>query len=227
MVNIKLNKELDYEIYKDFWDFKTAGVDFGMTIQKEHPLITLDNHKEYIDKFYSTNQTALNSVCSELQLEVSEKQEVFFDALRNLFEIDFRNKNYTGFLSIFNCNPRFVESKTFQVFYKKDIPHKIEVIFHEIMHFAFFDYCEKNLKYKIKGMDTNSGPLWELSEIFNIIVLNEPKFKSLLGMEEKLFYSDLKEKCEVVKKIWSEEKENLLFFLEKSIDYINSTNLSQ
>jgi fructose-1,6-bisphosphatase len=49
----------------------------------------------------------------------------------------------------------------------------------------------------------------------------------VLGMEEKLFYSDLKEKCEMVKKIWSEEKENLLIFLEKSIDYINNINPSR
>jgi hypothetical protein len=48
---------------------------------------------------------------------------------------------------------------------------KLEVVFHELLHFIFFDYCDSFLKEETKDLDKNKGVLWELSEIFNVIVL--------------------------------------------------------
>ena len=217
MINIKLNKELDYEIYKNFWDFKVAGVDFGVNIKRHHPEINLENYREYIDKFYADNQEVLDKSCGEINQLISKKQDAFFQALSGLFKMDFSNHNYVGYISIFDCNPRYVESKTFQIFYKKDLLYKLEVVFHEIMHFAFFDYCDKYLSEEIKDLDKNSGKLWELSEIFNVITLNLPEFRVLTEREEKLYYTDLAKKLEIAKQVWVKSNSDMTNFIKESL----------
>src|SRR3989344_681093 len=86
---------------------------------------------------------------------------------------EFYKENNKGYVSIFDCNPRFVDDKSFQVFYKKSGSDKLRVCFHEITHFAFFDYFEKLFPAEYRSLDRNSGVLWELSEVINVILLNE------------------------------------------------------
>jgi hypothetical protein len=217
MIDIKINKELDYEMYDNFHEFRVAGVDFGANIKMHHPEIKLENYREYIDKFYADNKEALNKSCEEINQLISQKQKAFFQVLSGLFKMDFSDFDYTGYISIFDCNPRFVESKTFQVFYNRDLLKKLEVIFHEIMHFAFFDYCDKYLSEEIKDLDKNSGKLWELSEIFNVIALNLPEFRALTEREEKLYYIGLATKLEDIKQVWIKSNGDIKNFIKESL----------
>lgn len=218
MIKIELNKNLDFEVYKDFYDFAVAGVDFGVGIKKDHPKINSENYKKYINNFYFKNQKILEKSCEEINELISKKETDFFKAIYNLFKIDYSKIDYNGYLSIFNCNPRFIESKTFQIFYRKDLSNKIEVIFHEILHFVFFDYCDKYISEETKDSDKNSGKLWELSEIFNVIILNLPEFQNILKKEEKLFYTDLEEKLKIVKEIWNKSEGDIRNFISKSLN---------
>ena len=214
MIFIELNKKLDYETYKDFHDFNIAGADFAVLIKNDHPLISPDNSERYIDNFYNENAKVLQQSCDDLIGALRDKQAGFFDALKLLFKTDFSSNLYKGYISIFNCNPRFVEKKEFQVFYKRSIEDKLGVVFHEILHFAFFEYCDKNFTEKVGGLDKNSGKLWELSEIFNVIVLNTPHFKSVVGREEKLFYTQLNEKLDTAKGVWESVGGDVHKFIE-------------
>jgi len=67
----------------------------------------------------------------------------------------------------------------------------LEVVLHESLHFAFFEYCDNKLSETTSKYNKNNGPLWELSEIFNVIVLNMPEYRKILKREEFLFYPDL------------------------------------
>ncbi|MDD5318674.1 MAG: hypothetical protein PHF79_02550 [Candidatus Pacebacteria bacterium] len=125
--------------------------------------------------------------------------------MKKVFDTDASEHNFRGYISIFNCNPRFPESKEFQIFYKKDIKDKTEVVFHEILHFIFFDYCTANLPEETSPLDKNTGKLWELSEIINVIILNLPEFKTLIGREERLFYPGLKDMLAIVQIIWNKK----------------------
>ena len=142
-----------------------------------------------------------------------EKQDLFFDAVENLFKKDFRDIKASGFLSIFDCNPRYLEEKSFQMFYKRNDMDKLEVVFHELLHFIFFDYCDSFLKEETKDLDKNKGVLWELSEIFNVIVLNLPQFREILQGEECLFYSDLKEKLKIANSLWLDSRGDIKNFI--------------
>jgi len=151
---------------------------------------------------------------------LDQKQNIFFKAVKNLFKMDFSNNLYIGFISIFDCNPRYFETKSFQIFYKKTMLEKLEVAFHESLHFAFFEYCDKFIEIKSKKLNYNSGKLWELSEIFNVIILNQKEFHDILKREEKLFYPDLSNKLIVIKKVWNESCNDMKNFIIKSLDIL-------
>ena len=220
MIKISLNRQLDYETYDNFKNFSVAGADFGATIKRDHPAITKDNFKDYIDKFYKDNAEVLKKACDEINTAIISKQRIFFESVEKIFDIDASGENFRGYISIFNCNPRFVESKEFQIFYKKEIGEKIEVVFHEILHFIFFDYCSKKISQEIKNLDRNSGKLWELSEIVNVIILNLQEFRTLIGREEKLFYPNLKEKLTIIQDIWN-KNHDMKKFIEQSLKNLN------
>jgi len=206
VISIKKNKELEYEIYMDFREFMVAGVDFGAAISDAHPGINVENHRAYIDDFYAKHGGEIDASVSELNDALEKTQSKFFAAIKRHFGEDYSKREYTGFLSIFDCNPRFVENGTFQVYYKRDLPDKLEVCFHEVAHFIFFDYCDMHLAEKVAKLDKNSGAYWELSEIFNVILLNLPEFRELLGREEKLFYPELQAKLDRARELFESGK---------------------
>lgn len=213
-MKIELNKQLDKEVYLAFHDAKVGGADFGKKIKSDHPEITLDNYSKYIDDFYTNHREELESVRKDTELCFGEIKNVLFGELQKYFSHDYRNEHYTCFLSIFNCNPRYIETKSFQVYYKRSRDMRKEVVVHELTHFAFYDFCHT---IGIKDNDT----LWELSEIFNVIFLNLPSIQKAIGAKELLFYPDLKNKLEAIKKIWV-KKLNAEEFIKESMKYLLS-----
>ncbi|MCK6462431.1 MAG: hypothetical protein L6Q29_01260 [Candidatus Pacebacteria bacterium] len=135
-----------------------------------------------------------------------------FSELQEYFGYDYSKEKFTCYLSIFNCNPRYLESKSFQVYYKRSHDMRKEVITHELTHFAFYDFCHK------LGIKNNKA-LWELSEIFNVIFLNLPSIRHAIGAEELLFYPDLKDKLETIKLIWN-KKLGAKDFIIASLKYL-------
>ncbi len=219
MIKVSLNIELDYEIYTDFIDLSVAGANFGKEIKDDHPNITIANYKKYIDDFYIVNQNELEKKKEQINKLLSDKQNKFLWELKKIFDMDFSNDIYQGYLSIFNCNPRWPETKTFQIFYKKDLLYMLEVACHESLHFAFFDYLDKNFSESIKGMDKNSGVLWEMSEIINVIILNLPAFREILELEEKLFYTSLQNKLTEARVLWNNHS-NVYDFIQDYLQHI-------
>lgn len=195
-MEIALNEALDKEVYRDFHETIIGGANFGEKILKDHPKINLVNHEEYIDEYYQTHKTDLDKTVIETEKRYKDIKTPLFAELNRYFGQDFSKENYTCFLSIFDCNPRYLDTKTFQVFYKRSYDLRKEVIAHELTHFAFYDFCfALGLK--------ESSELWELSEIFNVIFLNLPAIQKVIGMEELLFYPALKEKLTKIKTLFA------------------------
>jgi hypothetical protein len=220
MITISQNEGLDEEMYMAFHDLFTAGVDFGGEIRETHAGITVANHEKYVKDYYRDHQAEMTKMIEDTQREIDMRSEDFFSALKDYFGKDYSGKDYIGFASIFNCNPRFVENETFQIFYLKRPSYRIEVCFHEVTHFAFFDFCKEHVPCT-HSLDTNSGPFWELSEIVNIVLLNQPKFRRIIGIEESLFYPTLKLKLEAIMAIWEKEGKSISpSFICKSLEYL-------
>lgn len=217
-MKISLNKKLDKEVYLDFREGVTGGVDFGKKISRDHPDININNYNKYIDGFYLDHKNELDEILGETTKCFDDVKDILFSELQKYFGHDYSKEDYTCYLSIFDCNPRYIESKSFQVYYKRPYDLRKEVIAHELTHFAFYDFCYKN---GIKDSKT----LWELSEIFNVIFLNLPPIKAAIGAEELLFYPALREKLEIVKKKWNQHL-GAKDFIESSLKAIGRSILN-
>ena len=213
-MRIELNKKLDKEVYLSFFEAVVGGADFGKKIRDDHPHITKENYIEYIDNFYLENKSKLGEILNDTKLCFDEIKDPLFSELQKYLGRDFSKENYTCYPSIFNCNPRYLENKSFQVYYKRSHDMRKEVIAHELTHFAFYDFCHE------LGIKDDKA-LWEFSEIFNVIFLNLPTMREAIGAEELLFYPDLKSKLEEIKKIWTKEQ-NTEKFIKVSLKYLQS-----
>lgn len=213
-MKIELNKQLDKEVYLDFRDAIIGGANFGKKILDDHPTINKENYIEYIDNFYASNKDELENILKDTEICFGEIEEPLFLELKKYFGQDYRKEEYTCYLSIFDCNPRYIENRSFQVYYKRSHNMRKEVIAHEITHFAFYDFCHN------RGIKDDSN-LWELSEIFNVIFLNLPSLQKAIGAKELLFYPQLKDKLEKIKQIWIEQP-SAEGFIVSSLQYLQS-----
>lgn len=222
MIQIKIDQTLDVQTYQGFSSLIIGGVNFGEKIRSKHPDISSLNYHEYIQKYYQENEKQLLACSKELQNEVDGKAHDFFLAIESIFKIDFSLVEYSGVISIFDCNPRFVEEHLFQVYFDRDLIGKVGVVYHEVLHFIFFDYCKKYCADLIDGRDENRGAYWELSEIFNVIILNQIDFQKILGRPEKMFYPELVAILLEVEQIWTETAGNLRDFIEQSLRLLDA-----
>lgn len=227
-LKFRINKKLDKKIGLVFLEHKKAGFDFGKKIILLHPKLqkavgSPKNQKEkmigkYVGDFYAKNKKEILKTKEKFQKEWDQKAPRFFSLTDKIFNHHpWPQGKYLAFLSIFNCNPRFLETKTFQVFWK----HKrgsVSVSTHEMLHFMFYDYLEKCFPQAKK---ISSEKIWKLSEIINFFILNSSPFRQLIGRKENL-YPDLHSLANKLKPIWKESKNINDFFLP-SIKFLQKT----
>jgi hypothetical protein len=192
-VSFQLNKKLDKEIILDFLSASEAGVDFGAGIISVHPQLkkvramSSGKRKEtiskYVDTFYTKHNKELRSTLSAFEKEWSVVENAYFVAVEKMFgKKPIPRKGYRAFLSIVDCNPRFLETKSFQIYWKHHDGVRF-VVAHEILHFFFFDYVKKHFPKLYK-----SPFLWDVSEIFNSVVLATQPFSSIHSVKKMIFY---------------------------------------
>lgn len=206
-VRFRLNKELDKKTAINFLGLDVGGVNFANGILGVHPAIKKIIFN-YIDDFYKKQTFLLSRQARNFQKQWNAKAGLFFEAANLIFKnYPWPRGRYIGYLSIFDCNPRFLHDKTFQIFYK----HKLGptyIVAHELLHFIFFDYLSKKIKTSKKKLTEND--LWELSEIVNDVILDSQSFKKLLKLKKNIVsYPNLKNTASKLK---------IKFASNKSID---------
>ncbi len=226
MIRIELDQRADLETYRDFSNLTVGGADFGKKIRAAHPAISVENFQDYIRAYYQDNEDLLVRGVREIQDAVGATSQDFFAAVHSVFDEDYSQNAYVGALSIFDCNPRFVETQSFQVFFQRDLAGKVGVVYHEILHFVFFDYCVRHCADAVRGRSVNDGSYWELSEILNVILLNQPAFQAIVGRPEKLFYPALAEIFPEIEKIWN-DRPDMLPFVEKSLRVLDERKINK
>jgi len=216
VVDFTTNIDLDKHVCVDFLKLKKGGIDFGKTIVSNHPQLKGVSDRatiyHYVTDYY---ESQLKNIVKE-QLDLSrswrEAEEVFFKNVSKLFRSDsWQFNKYACYLSMFNCNPRFLHNGTFQVYYKKE--SKIGTVMHELMHFKFYDFVKSEIAPK-HGIIPNQN-LWELSEVFNTIVLNLPQFQAL-SKKKEVGYPELKKKTVELERIYHQSTD-MSDFLHKAL----------
>ncbi|MFA6982203.1 MAG: hypothetical protein WC243_04255 [Patescibacteria group bacterium] len=171
-----------------------------------------ENKDSYVDAFYIENEEKIKRSLSKAQQDWDIIRGDYFLEVNNLFGISsLTSDKYTGYLSIFNFNPRFLDTKTFQFYYKH--PEGTNYcIAHESMHFMFYDYIKKF------GF-TDEDKVWELSEIFNVIVLALPQFEELTKNPDPEPHNEHRNMIGKFKKL-HEEASDLDSFITRSFDLL-------
>ena len=216
------NKDLDKFMALQFLDEKAAGVDFGKRIIELHPNLEITKEMDerqkkivinkYFDDYYKKNKKSLQSRLLLFKEAWRKKEKDFFKVSESLFNnFSFQEGMYIAYLSIIDCNPRFLESKTFQVFYKKEINDVIYTIAHELLHFIFFDFLNQKLKKESKVLSEEK--IWDLSEIFNVIILKSDLFKGIIDKKAAKPYPDHKKYIDSFEKAYKKSTDTKDFIL--------------
>ncbi len=185
---------------EEFLNVHGGGIDFGEGIVKIHPQLksikSLNDVAQkgktihvYFDNYYRIHRTALSHKIESVR-KIWRKQEQEYIAITEDFFGGFRfpKGKYVAYASIIDCNPRFLESKTFQFFYKKPLADAAYTITHELLHFIFFDFIKKKLKKEIQHLSEDQ--LWDLSEIFNVVALKSPRYRHIVNQKFVIPYPD-------------------------------------
>lgn len=212
-LKLKLNSKLDFEIAWDFYNNpKYAGVDFWekgalryhdklKDIEKEiRKKIFLSN---YTKSFYKQHKNDFEHRRKKIELYKKKEQEFFYETEKIFKNHPWPKGKYIAYLSIFDFCPRFLDDKTFFVFMYDNGKGILFTIFHEMLHFIFYDYCLMKYPRIFKNQDTEKGPFWEIAEIFNTVAQQTPGFSKLHGSINDVGYPELKSKFKEAKKAWN------------------------
>lgn len=211
-IKFELNKFLDKKVCDSFLFQKGGGIDFGKGIIKIHPELFLIRRikeakkrkkliSDYINSFYKNHSFQLKNSTQKFNKVWERKEKEFFNSVAKIFRgYPWPKGKYIGYLSIFNCNPRNLKDKTFQVYYK----HPAGVVYvtsHELLHFIFYDYFGRKLKKDFKKISKEK--IWMVSEIFNSVLFSfKPLAKFAPRQKEKFDYPAFKSEIKRFKKIW-------------------------
>ena len=218
-LKILLNKDLDKKTFFDFLNTKAGGVDFGDGIIQIHPKLSKTREidelsaknliSEYFDQYYLDHQDELEQSRKEAENAWLKKQESFFRACDRYFENHpWPEGKYEAYPSIINCNPRFLDNKTFQ-FYWQHPRGFLSVAVHEMLHFLFFDLARK----LIPNISPEDQKPWATSEVFNGLIMEEVEFAQIIGIQKPEQYPDLVKTQEELRGIWNKNKEAKGFIL--------------
>lgn len=215
---------------REFMGLSAGGIDFSAGIIGVHPKLRklrgIKNRKiqnkmigRYFDLFYNKHKDYLNERKKEFNKEWQTVEKSYFSEVKKIFKNQVTIHHYIGYLSIINCNPRFLSKRNFQIFYY----HPRGVIYvaaHEILHFIFYDYCFKKFPGLFKNLNTEEGLFWDLAEIFNVIILSLPQFKKIHGQRKMGSYPVHKRYLYPLKKYW-QEADGIDRWVIKSFNYLN------
>lgn len=209
------NQIFDEIMTDQFLDVKGGGIDFGKNILKEHPeLKTVLSHpekrkkiiKDYFDEYYTEHQEGMDLKISAIKLAWQKKEKEYVSITEAYFNgFPFPKGKYIAYASIVNCNPRFLDQKTFQFFYKKPISEGVHTIAHELLHFIFFDFVNRQMKKEASKLSEDQ--LWDLSEIFNVVLLRSARYHNIVDAKRVLPYPDHKRYLPKFEKAYAHSKD--------------------
>lgn len=190
-------RNLEWAIFSKYPEFKKYKKGNKLDISKKQI-------SEFIDSIYQKNKKIINKNFNLYKKNWDKMEKDFFHLVDNLFnDYKWPRGKYIAYSTIWGMYPRFLEDKTFQIPFKDKKKEDINVIIaHEMLHFMFYDYVYKKFpKYKSNKYNFF---VWNISEIFNIIVQNSfewlkifkvksipyPEHKNIIKKLEKIFYKN-------------------------------------
>jgi len=218
-VKFKIDQEFDVWKINEFLHREKRGDSFKKRIYAMHPdLKKSDNIKDYVARVYRDNLSKFKTTQKQIQNDWNKISQGFFEYQNKIFKnLPWPKGEYTGFLSISQPYPRFLDSATFQVdaFSPK---RSMAITAHELGHFIFFEYVRNRYTPKSKKLNESKlnkalynklkTPLWELSEVHVVILMQSPEFQKIIR-NQSLPYPEHEKHFKQCKKFWQKADENI------------------
>ncbi len=230
-VSFVLNEQLDADKLSNFIARGTnrGGANFSEIAVRTHPrllgfdqlepTVRLKKIKDYVHGFYADKETELTEAAKVISAEWRGYSPHFFEIAGRIFDgKKWPEGRYVGYLSISPPYPRFLDSKTFHLPYKS-VNEAMRVTAHEMLHFIFYDYVRQRylpdmpntigneMEQRLEGKF--SVPLWELSEVFNLVILSKDEWGKGTNKQSSSAYSHLVVYRDTFEKFWEECAENI------------------
>ncbi len=231
-IKLKFDQKLDHDMA---WSFYTNQEFGGCNFWKEralfyHPnLLKIDlvkNSKIFLDKyiseFYSSHADEMEKRSQKIFIYLNESQDDFFRIVDDIFNQRlWPKKEFIGCFSIFDFCPRFLDWGGFQIFLYENRNTQLFTIFHEMLHFIFYDFLQKTFTKKFKNLNTEKGKFWDLAEIFNSVVQDTDNFIKLHGKIKNSGYPKHNNLIIKGKILWKKNQDLSQWIIEmmKIIDY--------
>ena len=207
-----------------------GGINFSDSITFYHPelksIIGKDEAEKikfidsYFDKFYKLHIVEFKGYSIRMKDCWKKYEQDFIKELNIIFKNPKKPKGkYIGYLSVINCNPRFLNNKTFQIFYGHKVGSNY-VTMHEVLHFFFYDHAINKYPKIFKKLDTNDGIFWELSELFNAVIMSSDHFMNGKYADITKPYPAHQKYFEKMKEIWN-IKPDINNWLIEAYDYLS------
>jgi len=159
---------------------------------KKNFKITKKEASKFIQKIYRKDEKIIKHNLNLYKKNWAKKEEQFYQLVEELFEKQpWPRGKYITYPTIWGMFPRFLEDKIFQ------LPHKYRnkkyvnvIIAHEMLHFMFYSHFLKHYpRYKKSKYNFF---VWNISEIFNSIIQNSPKWLKVFKLKSKPYPEHLK-----------------------------------
>lgn len=212
-VKFDISIELDIQMTRSFLSWgSVGGVDFSEGIYNPNPdlrTVDIDSDKDihaYFERVYKEKESDFQKVIEWNQNHWGKIESDFTIRIVDLFKgHEFPEGKYVGYLSINDCNPRFLHDKSFMMYYNAKTPNR--TISHELTHFIFYDYTALKHPSIFGDKDPNTGAYWSFAELFNNVILSLPEFVELLNNYGDGAYPDHEKHYAPLVRIWEDTKD--------------------
>lgn len=216
IIVLKYDQSLEQEIAWNFYNCpEFGGCNFWEErALKHHPEISTlkdvqepkDFLHEYISRYYDLRCEEIQSLGRQTEEYLRQEEDNFFSIANKIFKgHPWPREEFTGNFSIFDFCPRFLEDGGFQVFIYDTRNLQLFTIFHEMLHFIFYDFVQEKFPETLGRMDTEEGKLWDIAEIFNAVIQDTDDFVRLHGKIEDMGYPDHKKLISKGRSIWKSD----------------------
>lgn len=203
-IKLRFDQKLDQDLAWSFYNNQNIG---GCNFWEEralkhHPLLinikSAEDKKKYLDnyisEYYISHKDEIESLSNKTIKCLKQEQEKYFLLIDKIFKnYPWPKEELIGNFSIFDFCPRFLEDGEFQVFIYDNCNLQLFTIFHECLHFIFYDFAQKKFQETLGKIDTEKGKFWDLAEVFNAVIQNTDDFINLHGKIDSIGYPDHKE----------------------------------
>lgn len=190
-----------------FW--KERALAHHTTLKKMDKAV---NPKQFLDRyivdFCKSHATELKHLGAKTVTSCQQVENDYFSLVDQIFKgYPWPREEFTGCFSIFDFCPRFLDWGGFQVNVYDKQEHQLYVIFHEMLHFIFYDYAQKNFPNTLGKMDTEEGAFWDIAEVFNVVIQSLDDFTLLQGRIDSMGYPNHKDLIIKGKNLWAKNND--------------------